>query len=124
MNRPSHPFELFASLRRSGVSDDALFRHPDAVAELPRISFLQENWLKARAELRSYLWIVTAAPITVPVLYFCRPSAAMLCCSVGFALIIVATCVSRILHQRRAIKDYMLGVERVIQTVRKAPRVR
>ncbi len=122
MSRPEHPSELAAHLRQSGLSDDAIFRNPDAAAELSRISFLQENWLKARDELRSYVWIVAAAPITVPMFYFFHPSALMLCCSVGFALIVVVTCVTRILHRRRAMRDYMLGMERLVQIVRKAAR--
>ena len=116
---PGHPTDLTSYLRRSGVSDDAIYRNPEAAAELARISFLQENWLKARAEQRSYLWMIVAAPITAPMIYWVHPSPLMLCCSVGFAAIVIATGVTQILRRRRTMRDYLRGMERLVQIVRK-----
>lgn len=111
--------ELSAYLRRCGVSERALYTNPEAAAELARISFLQENWLKARNELRSYLWIVVAVPVTAPMCYFFYPSLLMLCCSVGFAAFVIATCVTQILRRRRTMRDYVSGLERLVQIVKR-----
>jgi hypothetical protein len=106
-------------LRRHGLSEAAVYKDPEAVAELSRISFLQENSLSARRELRSYIWIVVAAPISAPVFYFISPSFPMLCCSVGFATIVIASCAAQILRLRRTTKDYIRGLERLVAIVRK-----
>ena len=121
MPEPSRqpPTDLTSFLRRSGVCDAAIYRNPEAAAELARISFLQENWLKARAEQRSYLWMIIAAPITAPMVYLLRPSPLMLCCSVGFAAIVIATGATQILRRRRTMRDYLRGMERLVQIVRK-----
>ena len=116
---PHDPADLSAYLRRSGVSDDAIYRNPEAAAELSRISFLQENWMKARDELRSYIWIVIATPITVPMFYLFHPSVLMLCCSVGFAVIVAVTCGTQIYRRRQAMRDFRRGMDRLVQIVRK-----
>ena len=116
------PSDLSAYLRRHGLSYEAIRRDPEAAAELSRISFLQENWLKSRDELRNYLWIVIAAPITAPMFYLFYPSPLMLCCSVGFAVIVVVTCVTQILRRRRTMRDYLTGMERLVQIARKNAR--
>ena len=115
----NHPADLSAYLRRSGVSDDAIYKNPEAAAELSRISFLQENWLKARDQLRSYIWIVIAAPITAPMFYLFYPSALMLCCSVLFAVIVIVTCVTQIFRRRQTMRDFLRGMDRLVQIVRK-----
>jgi hypothetical protein len=114
-----HPADLSSYLRRRGVSEGAIYRNPEAAAELSRISFLQENWLKARDEQRSYIWLIIAAPITAPMFYVCWPSRLMLCCSVGFAVIIIATGVTQVLRRRQTMRDYLRGMERLVQMVRK-----
>jgi hypothetical protein len=114
-----HPADLSTYLRSSGVSDDAIYRNPEAASELSRISFLQENWLKARDEQRSYIWMIVAAPITAPMFYLFYPSLLMLCCSVGFAVIVTVTGVTQILRRRQTMRDYLAGMERLVQIVRK-----
>ena len=118
---PSHKHrtDLSSYLRQSGVSDGALYRSPEAAAELSRISFLQENWLKAREEKRSYMWMVVAAPIAAPMFYLFYPSLLMLCCSVGFAAVVIATAVVQLLRCRRTMRDYFNGMERLVQIIRK-----
>jgi hypothetical protein len=113
------PADLSSYLRRSGVSDDAIYRNPEAAAELSRISFLQENWVRARDEQRSYIWMIIAAPITAPMFYLFRPSRFMLYCSVGFALIVIATGVTQFLRRRQTMRDYIAGMERLVQVVRR-----
>ena len=114
-----HPADLSSYLRRSGVSDGAIYRHPEAAAELSRISFLQENWLKARDEQRSFIWMIIAAPITAPMFYLFYPSLLMLGCSAGFAAIVIATGVNQVLRRRQTMRDYLSGMERLVQIVRK-----
>jgi hypothetical protein len=119
MRPHKHPADLSSYLRCSGVSDDAIYRNPEAAAELSRISFLQENWMRAREQQRSYLWMFVAAPITVPMFYLIRPSRFMLCCSVGFAVIVIATGVTQFLRRRQTTRDYIAGMERLVRIVRK-----
>ena len=114
-----HSADLSSYLRHSRVSDEAVYRSPDAAAELARISFLHENWLKARSEQRSYIWILIAAPITAPMFYFFYPSVLMLCCSVAFAVIVIATGTAQILRRRQTMRNYMSGMERLVQIARK-----
>jgi hypothetical protein len=122
MHSPKHPTDLSSYLRRSGVSDGAIYRFPEAAAELSRISFLHENWLKARDEQRSYMWMIIAAPITAPMFYLFRPSLLMLCCSVGFATVVIVTSVTQILRRKQTMQDYVRGMERLVQIVRKHER--
>jgi hypothetical protein len=119
MSLHKHPEGLSSYLRRSGVTDGAIYRNPEAAAELSRISFLQENWLKARDEQRSFIWMIIAAPITAPMFYLFHPSLLMLCCSVGFAAIVIATGVRQVLRRRQTMRDYLSGMERLVQIVRK-----
>ena len=119
MRPHKHPAGLSSYLLRSGVSEGAIYRNPEAAAELSRISFLQENWMKARDEQRSYIWMIIAAPITAPMFYLFHPSPLMLCCSVGFALIVIATGVTQVLRRRQTMRDYLSGMERLVQIVRR-----
>ena len=119
MPPPKHPSDLSSYLRSSGVSEGAIYRNPEAAAELSRISFLQENWLKARDEQRSYIWMIIAAPITAPMFYLFHPSLLMLCCSVGFAAIVIVTGATQVLRRRQTMRDYLRGMERLVQIVRK-----
>jgi hypothetical protein len=112
------PAELTTYLRHRGISPDVIYKSPEAAAELSRVSFLQENWLKARHELRSYLVYVILVPVTAPTFYLLYPSTLMLVCSIGFAVIVIATCITQIARRRRAMKDYFAGIERLIQSVR------
>ena len=95
------PPGLTAYLQRRGISPDALYKSPEAAAELSRASFLYENWLKARHELRSYILFVILVPITAPTFYYIYPSVVMLFCSIGFAAIVITTCFTQILRRRR-----------------------
>lgn len=115
----NHRTDLSRYLRAHGVSEDAVYKDPEAAAELSRISFLRENALKAQRELRSYVWVVVAVPISAPVFYFIRPSILMFGCSVGFAAIVIATCAAQILRRRRTTRDYIRGLERLVAIVRK-----
>ena len=114
-----HPADVSSYLRHNGLTEAAIYRSPEAAAELSRISFLQENWLKARDEQRSYIWMMIAAPVSAPMFYVFNPSALMLCCSAGFATIIIATGVAQLLRLRRTMRDYVSGMERLVQIVRK-----
>jgi hypothetical protein len=114
-----HPSDLFSYLRSCGVSVSAIYRNPEAAAELSRLSFLQENWLKAREEQRRYLWMIMAAPLTAPMFYLFHPSVLMLGCSIGFAIIVIVTGVAQVLRRRQTLRDYRIGMERLVQMVRK-----
>ena len=108
-----------AYLLRRGVLLKSVFETPDAAAELPRVAFLQENYLKAQSELRAYVLLAVAAPVTAPMIYFLSPSVFMLCCSFGFALIVFCTSVSQIARKRRTMKDYFRGLDRLIALVQR-----
>jgi hypothetical protein len=104
-------------LLRRGVPIEIVYKTPDAAAELPRVAFLHENYLKAQHELRAYVALAVAAPVTAPMFYFLWPSILMLCCSVGFALIVLCTSIGQIARKRRTMKDYFLGLDRLVALV-------
>jgi hypothetical protein len=112
--------DLTSYLRGRGISIETLSRHPDAVAELARVTFLEQNYFSARTELRNYIVLVAVAPLSAPMLYFLKPSPVMLGCSIGFATIVVGTCVTQILRRKRTMRDYLRGVERLVLMAKKS----
>jgi hypothetical protein len=106
--------DLMSQLRARGISLETLSRHPQAAAEVARVTFLEENYFRARTELRNYIVLVAVAPLSSPMIYFLKPSPVMLGCSVAFATSVVGTCVMQILRKKRTMSDYLRGVERLV----------